>query len=94
MGYQYDKWGKFYVGITPFSISDIEKDCPGINRDMIQKVLRKMRDEDKIRSTGVGWNAKWVKIKEIQGEHGLKQIFFSRHIPKSIYMSFLYFVII
>jgi Fic family protein len=49
--------------VGPFSISDIEKDCPGISRDMIRKVLRKMRDEGEIRSTGIGRNAKWVKIK-------------------------------
>ena len=48
--------------VGPFSISEIEKDCPGISRDMIRKVLRKMRDEGVIRSTGVGRNAKWVKI--------------------------------
>lgn len=63
MGYKLNKWGKFYVAITPFSISDIEKDCPGIIRDMIRKVLRKMRDEGVIRSTGIGRSAKWVKIK-------------------------------
>ena len=27
----------------PFSISDIEKDCPGISRDMIRHVLRQLR---------------------------------------------------
>ena len=47
--------------VGPFSISDIEKDCPGISRDMIRKVLRKMRDENLIHSTGIGRNAKWVK---------------------------------
>ena len=49
--------------VRPFSISDIEKECPGISRDMIRKVLRKMRDEGVIRSMGIGRNAKWVKIK-------------------------------
>jgi Fic family protein len=49
--------------VGPFSISEIERDCPGISRDMIRKVLRKMRDEGLIHSTGIGRNAKWVKNK-------------------------------
>jgi Fic family protein len=49
--------------VGSFSISDIEKECPGISRDMIRKVLRKMRDEGVIRSTGIGRNAKWVKMR-------------------------------
>lgn len=31
--------------MAPFSINDIESDCPGISRDMIRQVLRKMRDD-------------------------------------------------
>ena len=45
--------------IGPFSISDIEKDCPGISRDMIRHVLRQLRDEGKIQSQGIGRSAKW-----------------------------------
>ncbi len=48
--------------VGPFAISDIENDCLGISRDLIRHVLRKLRDEGKIRSTGVGRGAKWVKI--------------------------------
>ncbi|MDH3672497.1 MAG: Fic family protein [Gammaproteobacteria bacterium] len=47
--------------IGPFSISDIEADCPGISRDMIRNVLRQMRDESFIVSVGKGRGAKWVK---------------------------------
>ena len=46
----------------PFAISDIERECPGISRDMIRHVLRQLRDEGRIQSTGVGRGAKWVKI--------------------------------
>ena len=46
--------------IGPFSISNIEKDCPGISRDMIRHVLRQLRDEGKIQSKGVGRGAKWI----------------------------------
>jgi len=48
--------------ISPFSISEIEDECPGISRVMIKTVLRRMRDEGKIRSIGVGRGAKWVRI--------------------------------
>ena len=47
---------------APFSISEIEDECPGISRVMIKTVIRQMRDEGKIRSTGIGRGAKWVKI--------------------------------
>ncbi len=46
--------------IGPFSISDIESDCPGISRDMIRLVLRQMRDEQKIIAQGKGRGAKWI----------------------------------
>ena len=45
--------------IKPFSISDIEKDCPEISRPMIRYVLRQLRDEGKIYSQGLGRNARW-----------------------------------
>ncbi len=48
--------------VGPFAISDIENDCPGISRDLIRHVLRKLRDDGKIRSTGVGRGAKWVRV--------------------------------
>lgn len=49
--------------IRPFSISDIEGDCPGVSRDMVRLVLRQMRDEGLIASTGRGRGAKWVHKK-------------------------------
>ena len=48
--------------IIPFSISDLEKACPNVTRDMIRIVLRQLRDEGKIKYTGIGRNAKWIKI--------------------------------
>ena len=45
--------------IKLFSISDIEKDCPEISRAMIRRVLRQLRDEEKIYSQGLGRNAQW-----------------------------------
>jgi len=48
--------------IKPFSFSEIESECPGISKDMIRHVLRKMRDEGRLRAEGTGRGAKWIKI--------------------------------
>lgn len=47
--------------MMPFSISDIESDCPGVSRDMIRVVLRQLRDEGKLVSRGRGPGARWFK---------------------------------
>lgn len=47
----------------PFAVSDIEKECPSISKDMIRNVLRQMRDDDIIESVGTGRGAKWIKKK-------------------------------
>jgi len=44
-----------------FSISDIEKECPGVSRDWIRIVLRRLRDERRIVRHGKGRGAKWVR---------------------------------
>lgn len=43
----------------PFSISEIEEACPGISRDMVRVVLRTIKTEGLIMSTGKGRSAKW-----------------------------------
>ena len=43
----------------PFSISEIEHDCPGVSRDMVRHVLRQMRGEALIQVDGRGRGAKW-----------------------------------
>jgi len=48
--------------VTPFSISDIENDCPGISRDMVRHVLRQMKSEGAIAPTGKGRGAKWQRL--------------------------------
>jgi Fic family protein len=47
--------------LGPFSISDIEADCPGVSRDWIRIVLRRLRDEERIVARGRGRGAKWVR---------------------------------
>jgi Fic family protein len=44
---------------APFSISEIERDCPGISRDMVRHVLRQMKAEGAIAPTGKGRGARW-----------------------------------
>jgi len=47
--------------IQPFAISELEKAFPTISRDMIRVVLRQMKEEERIYSTGKGRGAKWVR---------------------------------
>ena len=46
----------------PFSISEVEQTCPGVSRDMVRLVLRTMKSENLIESTGKGRGAKWQKM--------------------------------
>ena len=47
--------------VGPFAISDIEADCPGVTRDWIRIVLRRLRDQGRIVRRGKGRGAKWVR---------------------------------
>lgn len=49
----------------PFAISDIERDCPGVSRDMIRHVLRRLRDDGIIVSQGKGRAAKWIRKEQL-----------------------------
>ena len=44
-----------------FSISDIERECPGISRDMIRVVFRQLQKEKQIICLGKGKSAMWRK---------------------------------
>lgn len=48
--------------LATFGISELERACPGVSRDMIRKVLFDLRDQGKIKATGKGRGAKWVKL--------------------------------
>lgn len=48
----------------PFSISEIEDACPGISRDTVRLVLRALKSEGLIESTGKGRGAKWIKLSD------------------------------
>lgn len=47
--------------IGPFAISDIEADSPGVGRDWIRMVLRRLKSEGRIVPIGKGRGAKWVR---------------------------------
>ncbi len=47
---------------APFSTSDIEAVCAGVSRDTVRLVLRAMKTEGIIASTGKGRSAKWISL--------------------------------
>ncbi len=47
--------------VTAFSISDLEADCPGVSKDWIRIVLRRLRDEGRIVVKGKGREAQWAR---------------------------------
>jgi len=50
----------------PFSISELEQDCPGVSRDTIRQVLRAMRDDGLIATRGSGRGARWHRVEPNQ----------------------------
>lgn len=48
--------------IGAFGIADVEQDCPGVSRDMVRYVLRKMRAEGLVQVDGHGRGAKWRTV--------------------------------
>lgn len=48
--------------IGEFSMSDIEKMCSGVSKDMIRVVFRQLQKEKKIMCLGKGQSAKWKRI--------------------------------
>jgi Fic family protein len=47
-----------------FSVADLERLCPAVGRDWIRSILRKMKQEGKLRSFGHGAGARWERIRE------------------------------
>lgn len=53
--------------LRPFAISELEDDCPGVSRDMIRHVLRRLRDEGRVQVRGRGRGAKWEVVEGSNG---------------------------
>lgn len=49
--------------LGPFRIADIQRDCPGVSVDMIRRVLKELRNEEKVECLGRGQTAQWQKRK-------------------------------
>jgi Fic family protein len=45
-----------------FSVSEIQRECPGVGLDMIRHLLDRLRKEKKIKSLGTGRSARWEKL--------------------------------
>jgi hypothetical protein len=48
--------------IAPFAISELQRDCPGVSKEMVRLVLRQMRDEGLLVAEGKGRGARWRKL--------------------------------
>ena len=48
--------------VAEFSISDIERECPSVSRDMIKIIFRNLRKAKKIHCMGKGKSATWRKV--------------------------------
>jgi Fic family protein len=44
---------------SPFMLSDLERSCPGVSRDMIRKVLRDLQKSGQVECLGRGPGAPW-----------------------------------
>ena len=43
----------------PFSLADIRSQCPSVSAQSIKKVLKKLKEERKVRLSGKGRGARW-----------------------------------
>jgi Fic family protein len=53
--------------IADFTITEVERACPKVSRDMIRHVLSQLREDGVIVSVGKGRNAKWRKTDQKRG---------------------------
>ncbi|MBI3057834.1 MAG: Fic family protein [Deltaproteobacteria bacterium] len=48
--------------LSPFGISDVERLCPNVSRDMIRVVMNRWRKEGRLKSMGRGRDARWERL--------------------------------
>ena len=46
---------------APFGISDLERLCPNVSRDMIRLVMNRWREQGRLEMLGKGRDTKWRK---------------------------------
>jgi len=47
--------------VGPFGLSDVERVCPGVSRDMVRRVLRDLQKAKQVACLGRGPGATWRK---------------------------------
>ena len=47
--------------LSPFNIAEIQNACPNVSVDMIRRVLKNLRTENRVECLGRGQNAQWRK---------------------------------
>lgn len=52
--------------IGPFSVADLQRECPGVGLDMIRSILKKLRAEGRVQCLGRGQHARWRKTPKWQ----------------------------
>lgn len=48
--------------LETFSVSDIQRACPGVSVDLIRRTLKVMQDKNEVKCTRKGRNAKWMRV--------------------------------
>ena len=49
---------------SPFGISDVERLCPNVSRDMIRVVMNRWRKDGKLKVIGRGRDAQWARVEK------------------------------
>jgi hypothetical protein len=44
-----------------FTVTDLQRECPGVSVEMIRHVLKQLRDNGRVECLGRGRNARWQK---------------------------------
>ncbi|MFH1843325.1 MAG: Fic family protein [bacterium] len=50
--------------IAPFRLSELERDCPGVSRELIKRVLRQLKAERSLLVEGRGAGARWRRVSD------------------------------
>jgi len=52
--------------LSPFRIAELQNECPNVSVDMIRRVLKNLRTENRVECLGRGQNAQWRKTEKWQ----------------------------